>query len=64
MSKRTNDDPRNLQAIAPDEHKDREGATEWSGFQPAEKHSRQGSEPYNSVEDVLKSSARSGVKKK
>jgi hypothetical protein len=42
---KTKDDPRPLQAIAPPEHE--EGETEWSGFQPASKFSRQGSLPYD-----------------
>lgn len=42
----TGDDPRPLQSIAPEGHKDREGATRHSGYQPAEKFARQGSGEY------------------
>ncbi len=41
MSKQ--EDIRNDQAKAPAEHKDREGASDWSGWQPSSKHSSQGS---------------------
>jgi hypothetical protein len=36
-------DIRNDQAKAPAEHKEREGATDYSGWQPSSKHSSQGS---------------------
>lgn len=62
MSKRNNDDPRPLQSQAPDEHKDREGATEWSGHQPAEKHSRQSSLPYSN-DAARNAPTRSGIQK-
>ena len=40
------EDIRPNQAKAPEEHADREGQSEWGGFQPPAKFSNQGSTPY------------------
>jgi hypothetical protein len=60
---KSKEDIRPLSHIAPPEHKDREGMSEHSGFQPSEKFSNQGSLPYSN-DEARRAPTRTGLQKK